>query len=68
MDSNRRIEIGIKEGYALWSESYDSEKNPLIAVEERHVEKLLKTLPYSRVLDAGTGIAGDIGQACKKST
>lgn len=55
MDNNRRIEIGIKEGYALWSKLYDHEKNPLITVEEPYVDQILKTLPHSRVLDAGTG-------------
>lgn len=55
MSNNRRIETGIKEGYALWSKLYDHEKNPLIAIEEPYADQILKTLPYSRVLDAGTG-------------
>lgn len=55
MDNNRRIETGIKEGYALWSKLYDHEKNPLITIEEPRVNQILKTIPYSRVLDAGTG-------------
>ena len=48
--------LALSEGYALWSESYDDEQNPLIMVEEPRVEALLQRLPLpSRVLDAGTG-------------
>lgn len=51
----RKMEVSCKEGYALWAKSYDGESNPLIAVEEPYVEEILKTLPYSHVLDVGTG-------------
>lgn len=49
------MEIGCREGYALWVGTYDREKNPLIAVEEPHTQRLLGDLHYSRVLDAGAG-------------
>ncbi len=48
-------EIDLVGGYALWSEGYDSEKNPLIAIEEPHVERLLATVAIERALDVGTG-------------
>ncbi len=48
-------EVSVQEGYALWAESYDQEKNGLIFVEERHVDRLLTQLPFTRVLDVGTG-------------
>jgi ubiquinone/menaquinone biosynthesis C-methylase UbiE len=51
----RRIEVRCQEGYALWAKTYDVENNPLIAVEEPHVEEILKTRPYSQVLDVGAG-------------
>jgi len=54
MDINRH-EIDNKHGYAIWSKSYDHEKNPLMAVEEPHVKQLLNSISYSRVLDVGTG-------------
>ena len=54
MNINRQ-EIDNNNGYALWSKSYDHEKNPLIAVEEPHIKQILNTISYSRVLDAGTG-------------
>ncbi len=50
-----RVEVDSQKGYALWAESYDGENNPLIAVEEPYVEKLLKDITYSCVLDAGAG-------------
>ncbi len=50
-----RVEVDSQKGYALWAESYDHEKNPLIAVEEPYVENLLKDITYSCVLDAGAG-------------
>jgi ubiquinone/menaquinone biosynthesis C-methylase UbiE len=48
-------EVSVQEGYALWAASYDQEKNGLIFVEERHVDRLLAQLPFTRVLDVGTG-------------
>ena len=49
------IEVNNETGFALWAESYDHEKNPLIAVEEPYVERLIRGIAYSCVLDAGTG-------------
>ena len=48
-------EVSVQEGYALWAASYDQEKNGLIFLEERQVERLLAQLSFSRVLDVGTG-------------
>ena len=48
-------EVSVQEGYALWAASYDQENNGLIFVEERHVDRLLAQLPFTRVLDVGTG-------------
>ena len=48
-------EIGTQEGYALWAASYDHEINPLIAIEEPHVELILSSLAPTTALDAGTG-------------
>ncbi len=48
-------EVSVQEGYALWAASYDQEKNGLIFVEERQVDRLLAQLSFTRVLDAGTG-------------
>jgi ubiquinone/menaquinone biosynthesis C-methylase UbiE len=48
-------EVGTQEGYALWARSYDQEKNPLIAVEEPHIDLILARLAVTQALDAGTG-------------
>lgn len=48
-------EVSVQEGYALWSSSYDQEKNGLIFVEEQHVNRLLTRLTFTKVLDVGTG-------------
>ncbi len=44
-----------QEGYGLWAETYDNEKNALIAIEQARTRELLKTLTYFRVLDAAAG-------------
>ncbi|HET9223622.1 MAG TPA: class I SAM-dependent methyltransferase [Roseiflexaceae bacterium] len=48
-------DIDVQAGYAIWSSSYDIEKNPLIAVEEPHVDALLASLAATTALDVGTG-------------
>ena len=48
-------EVSTQEGYALWAGSYDQEKNPLIAVEEPYVDRILAGLALTTALDAGTG-------------
>jgi ubiquinone/menaquinone biosynthesis C-methylase UbiE len=50
-----RREVSAQEGYARWAETYDHERNPLIAVEEPHVEALLERLNVTTALDVGTG-------------
>ncbi|SEH00006.1 Methyltransferase domain-containing protein [Nonomuraea solani] len=43
------------EGYAQWAGRYDSGHNPLIAMEEPLVRRILATLPVGRALDAACG-------------
>ena len=47
--------VSTREGYAVWAEFYDREKNGLIAVEEPRVVDLLAGLPIGTALDAATG-------------
>jgi hypothetical protein len=35
--------VSTQEGYALWAATYDSAKNPLIAIEEPYVEAMVAT-------------------------
>lgn len=52
----RNHTVTTREGYAIWSTSYDAERNPLIMTEEPRVTALLESLPPPhRVLDVGTG-------------
>jgi SAM-dependent methyltransferase len=45
-----------EEGYARWAEHYDSDDNPLIAVEQPLVRRILSALPPGgRALDAACG-------------
>lgn len=48
-------EVDTQTGYAIWAPTYDKGRNPLIEAEEGPVEKLIKDLPISSVLDVGTG-------------
>ncbi len=48
-------EVSTREGYAHWASSYDQETNALIVLEEMHVDPLLASFPFSRVLDVGCG-------------
>ncbi len=48
-------EVSTREGYALWSTSYDQEDNALILVEEQYTGPILASLFSARVLDLGTG-------------
>jgi SAM-dependent methyltransferase len=43
------------DGYARWAARYDSDANPLIALEEPLVRRILTTLPAGRALDAACG-------------
>lgn len=50
------MELSTRDGYALWSESYDEGTNALIVVEELAVAEVLATLPpIGDALDLGVG-------------
>ena len=56
MAENPRIEvIDTREGYDRWSEVYDSDGNPLIALEEKHFPEILGEVRGLRVADIGCG-------------
>jgi ubiquinone/menaquinone biosynthesis C-methylase UbiE len=48
-------EVDAREGYAQWAASYDHERNPLVAIEEPHVEAILAGLDVATALDVGAG-------------
>jgi ubiquinone/menaquinone biosynthesis C-methylase UbiE len=56
MAETPRIEIiDTREGYDRWSEIYDSDGNPLIALEEKHFPGILGDVRGLRVADIGCG-------------
>lgn len=49
-------QVTSREGYALWAATYDAVPNPLIAVEQPTVDRLLAGLPpVKTAVDVGTG-------------
>ncbi len=54
--AKRNHTVTTREGYAIWSTSYDAERNPLIMTEEPRVTALLESLPPPlHALDVATG-------------
>jgi len=53
--SEEAIHLSTREGYDLWSQVYDGDGNPLVALEERIVLPMLRDLRGRRVLDVGCG-------------
>jgi SAM-dependent methyltransferase len=52
----KKIErVSARVGYDLWSESYDSTSNPVVAMDSRHTIRLLSPAAGELVLDAGCG-------------
>lgn len=47
--------VGVQEGYDIWSDSYESTPNPVVAVDSRHTLPLLAPQKGQRILDAGCG-------------
>ena len=54
--SAKKIErVNARDGYDLWSETYDSTANPVVAMDSRHTIKLLAPQSGELILDAGCG-------------
>lgn len=51
----RPAEHDVRAGYARWAATYDTELNPLVAVEEPAVRAALADVPAGRALDAACG-------------
>lgn len=47
--------VSVSEGYRLWAQTYDSDPNPLLALEERMIEPLLPKLTRKTVVDLACG-------------
>ena len=52
----KKIErVGARRGYDLWSDTYDSTPNPVVAMDARHTIGLLAPTSGEIILDAGCG-------------
>jgi SAM-dependent methyltransferase len=52
----KKIErVSAREGYDLWSRTYDSTPNPVVAMDSRYTVKLLSPRQGEAILDAGCG-------------
>lgn len=52
----KKIErVGAREGYDLWSDTYDLTPNPVVAMDSRHTIKVLAPARGELILDAGCG-------------
>jgi malonyl-CoA O-methyltransferase len=50
-----RVIVSTREGYERWAEVYDSDGNPLVALEERHFPLMLPDVNGLLVADVGCG-------------
>ena len=71
MERKRTVRTGVREGYDLWAEIYDSTPNPVVFMDARHTFELLSPRRNERILDAGCGtgrnlhkLAGAGARAC----
>lgn len=61
----RRVERpGVREGYDLWSSSYDATLNPVVSLDRRYTLSALDPRPGERVLDAGCGTGSHLASLC----
>jgi SAM-dependent methyltransferase len=65
----KRVErVSPREGYDLWSETYDSTPNPVVAMDWRHTLRLLAPKSGERILDAGCGTGRNLGPLLSAGT
>jgi SAM-dependent methyltransferase len=55
MPATKIEHVSARQGYDLWSETYDSTPNPVVAMDSRHTIKLLAPASGELILDAGCG-------------
>jgi SAM-dependent methyltransferase len=51
---------GVRKGYDLWAETYDSTPNPVVRLDRLHAMAHLRPRPGERVLDAGCGTGANL--------
>lgn len=54
--------VSAREGYDIWSDTYDSTPNPVVAMDSRHTIELLSPKQGELILDAGCGTGRHLKQ------
>ncbi len=54
-DLSRVKNLGVKQGYDLWADTYDQTLNPIVWMDARYSLSLLAPQPAEMILDAGCG-------------
>lgn len=54
-ETGQAPEFGVRDGYDLWAETYESGANPFIQLEEPVVRSLLAEVPAGRAIDVACG-------------
>jgi malonyl-CoA O-methyltransferase len=65
MNAKKIERLGVREGYDLWSETYDQTLNPVVAMDARHTLRLLAPKRGEQILDAGCGTGRNLQAICK---
>ena len=55
MNSKKIERVGVREGYDIWSETYDRTLNPVVAMDARYTMQMLAPERGELILDAGCG-------------
>jgi ubiquinone/menaquinone biosynthesis C-methylase UbiE len=63
MTAEKKIErVGAREGYDLWSDTYDTTPNPVVEMDSRHTLEMLAPMQGEIILDAGCGTGRHLRQ------
>jgi ubiquinone/menaquinone biosynthesis C-methylase UbiE len=67
--TEKKVErVSAREGYDLWSETYDATPNPVVAMDSRKTIKLLAPQRGELILDAGCGTGRNFKQLLSESS
>lgn len=59
--------VAAREGYDLWSDTYDQTPNPVVTMDSRITTELLEPRAGERILDAGCGTGRNFGTILRAS-
>ena len=65
---NKKERVGVRQGYDLWSATYESTPNPVVTMDSRHTIKILAPAAGELILDAGCGTGRNLKPLLAAST